>query len=90
VFGLDDGGAQQLMRATFTEESAGLHASYATHTTARDSYRAYLDGMAFLAGDNREMRTMSQASIADWLAQNRAAFARWRPAALALPGAGAP
>jgi hypothetical protein len=54
-----------------------VHASAATHATARDSYRKYLDGMPFVSGENLEMRTMAKATVPDWLARNRRAWARW-------------
>lgn len=76
-FGLSRADARELMRRTFTEESEGLHASFATHSTARDSYKAYLDGMEHVDATNREMTIMGQASIADWVTTTRRAFARW-------------
>jgi hypothetical protein len=86
AYGLAPADAQQLLRRTFTEESPGLHASAATHATARDSYKTYLDGLPFVDAVNREQRITAQASVADWLATNRRAFSRWRPPApLALP-----
>lgn len=76
-FGLDGREARELMRRTFTEESEGVHASFETHRKARDSYRAYLDGMPFVDAGNREMTLMGEASVADWVTTNRRRFARW-------------
>lgn len=78
-FGMDEGGAREMMRAIFTEESDGLHESFRTHTTARESYKSYVDDMPYVTAENREMRRMGQASVAGWLATNRAAFQRWSP-----------
>lgn len=76
-FGLTAPDARELMRRSFTEESEGVHAAQATHQTARESYVAYLADLPGVVGGNREMRLMGRATIPDWLATNRAAFARW-------------
>lgn len=79
-FGLDHGDAMELLRRTFTEESEGVQASAQTHATARDSYKKYLEGMDFVTPENREMRLMSQATVADWVTRNRRAYQRWASA----------
>lgn len=76
-YGLSDGDARELLRRSFTAESEGLHASAATHAKARDAYRTYLDGLPFIDPVNAEQRITGQASVADWLAVNRRAFAAW-------------
>jgi hypothetical protein len=79
AYGLSGADARALMEATFTREHEGLHASAGTHAKARDSYMQYLDGLPFVDAVNLEQRVTRQASAQDWLARNRAAFARWTP-----------
>jgi hypothetical protein len=80
-YGLPPAEARALMRRTFTEESEGLHAAFATHGRARDSYRTYLDGLDFVDAEHREQRLLARTDVAGWLARNRAAYARWERAA---------
>ncbi len=79
AYGLAPADARDLMRRSFTAESEGLHASAATHAKARDSYKSYLDGLDFVDAVNREQRITARATVPDWLATNRRAFARWTP-----------
>lgn len=79
AYGLGAGEARALMEATFTREHEGVHAAANLHATARDSYKQYLDGLPFVDAVNLEQRITAKAGVADWLATNRAAFARWSP-----------
>ena len=56
VFGMDDHEARAMMAACFTRESEGLAASAQTHGVAAESYRAFVEPVAWLDGGNREMR----------------------------------
>jgi hypothetical protein len=81
VFGLDDGEARQMMTACFARESDGLAAAEQTHRTAAESYCAFVEPVTYLDAGNREMRLMRANSVQRYLARNRAALARFRPAA---------
>jgi hypothetical protein len=81
VFGFDDRDAREMMRRCFCEDSEGLQAAYATHRTAVDSYRAYVADMDHVSADNKAMRLMGRSTVAEYLADNRAALARFSPAA---------
>lgn len=81
TFGLDKGQALELMRRCFTEDSDGLQASYKTHATAVDSYKAYLADIGYVDKDNKEMRLMGRSDVSGYLARNRAAFRRFASAA---------
>jgi hypothetical protein len=47
---------------------------------AADSYRAFVEPVAWLDAGNREMSAMRKNSSARYLARNRRALARFRPA----------
>lgn len=81
VFGMDHGQAMQMLAACFTEESEGLHAAEETHRLAADSYCAFVEGVAHLNPQNKEMRLMRANSIERYLRHNRLALARFRPPA---------
>lgn len=80
IFGMDDGEALAMMEACFTRESDGLVSSVKTHLTAADSYCAFIEPVNWLDRANREMRVMRRNSTARYLARNRQALARFRPA----------
>lgn len=80
VFGMDDGEARAMMEACFARESDGLAASLKTHQVAADSYRAFVDPVAWLDKNNREMSAMRRNSAARYLAGNRRQLAGFRPA----------
>lgn len=80
VFGMDHGQALETMRACFTQESEGLTGAMKTHSTAADSYCAFIEPVTWLSGANREMRLMRENSAARYLARNRRELARFRPA----------
>jgi hypothetical protein len=79
VFGMDHGGAMEMMRACFTRESDGLAGTVKTHSTASDSYRAFIEPVAWLNRANRDMSLMRGNSVARYLARNRRELARFRP-----------
>jgi hypothetical protein len=79
VFGMDHGQAMQMLAACFTEESEGLHAAEQTHRLAADSYCAFVEGVAHLKPENKEMRLMRANNIERYLLNNRRALARFRP-----------
>ncbi len=77
VFGLDHGGALELMKACFTRDSEGLRASFQTHRTAVDSYKAYLADLAYVNRENKEMSLMSKSSVEGYLRTNRRELAKF-------------
>jgi hypothetical protein len=79
VFGMERAEALAMMQACFTCESDGYVASCNTHTTAVDSYRAFIEPVSWLESANRDMRFMRSNSIERTLARNRAALNRFRP-----------
>ncbi len=81
AFGLDDAGARLMLESCFARDNDGVQASYKTHREAVASYKAYLADLSHVSAHNKEMRHMSQSSVADYLARNRAALARFRPEA---------
>lgn len=77
VFGMSQKDAREMIRRCFTEESDGLHASYKTHRTALESYKAYVAPMEYVAAGNKEMSLMARASVERYLDTNRRAFRRY-------------
>ncbi|MEM6598014.1 MAG: P-aminobenzoate N-oxygenase AurF [Cyanobacteria bacterium P01_C01_bin.69] len=72
LFAMDNAAAQSMMRRCFTEPSEGLHQSAQTHREAASAYQAYIDPLDYVWPSNREMSTMSTASIERYLTvQNR-------------------
>lgn len=80
VFGMDHGQALEMMRACFTRDSDGLEWAAATHGTAADSYRAFVEPVAWLDRRNKDMRVMRGNSAAGYLSRNERALAAFRPA----------
>ena len=81
VFGMDHGQALAMMEACFARESDGLTEAVKTHSTAADSYCAFVEPVSWLEPANREMRGMRKNSPARYLARNRRALVRFRPPA---------
>jgi hypothetical protein len=80
VFGMDRAAALDMMEKCFARESDGLTGTVRTHSTAADSYRAFLGPVTWLDRANREMKIMRANSAARYLAHNRQALARFQPA----------
>jgi hypothetical protein len=76
IFGMDEAEAQAMINTCFTEESEGLHQSYQTHTTAMESYKAYLSTVDYAWTTNKEMSLMGANSIPKYLATQRRALNR--------------
>jgi hypothetical protein len=74
IFGMDKTEAQAMIHQCFTEESEGLHRSYQTHATARESYQAYLSNVDYAWASNKEMSLMGANSIPKYLATQRRAL----------------
>ncbi|MGH6608759.1 MAG: hypothetical protein ACRECQ_00735 [Burkholderiaceae bacterium] len=79
VFGMDHAQAMQMLTACFTQESDGFVAAAKTHSTAADSYCAFVEPVPYLDAGNKEMRTMRSNNIARTLRHNRWALSRFRP-----------
>ena len=77
LFGFDDRGAKEMIRRCFTEESEALDASFGTHRTAVESYKAYVADIDFVSDENKRMALMERASVDDYLKANRRAYARF-------------
>ena len=80
VFGMDHGGALEMMESCFARESEGLASTMRTHSTAADSYCRFLEPVSWLDRANREMSIMRVNSAARYLACNRRALDRFSPA----------
>jgi hypothetical protein len=81
VFGMDDGAARQMMWKCFAQENDGIRDSFRLHDQAIESYKAYLDPLAYVDHGNRTMSTMSGNSIDHYLAENRKALNGFHPPA---------
>lgn len=79
VFAMDHGEAIEMMRACFTRDSEGLEWAAATHRTAADSYRAFVEPVAWLNRGNKDMAVMRGNSAPRSLERNRRALAAFRP-----------
>lgn len=80
VFGMDRTEALEMMRATFTRDSDGLAGAQKTHGVAADSYRAFVEPVAWLDRGNRDMSFMRTNSVERYLSRNRRALAAFQPA----------
>jgi hypothetical protein len=78
VFGMEHGEALAMMRACFCCESEGLAAAARTHGTAADSYRAFVEPIAWLDRSNREMSVMRRNRAERYLARNKRVLERFR------------
>lgn len=76
---MTDSEAKDMMRKCFTEESEGLHRSYATHREAIASYKVYLEKVDYAWKSNKEMSLMSANSIHKYLATQNKAFSSFYP-----------
>jgi hypothetical protein len=79
LFGMDRGGALDMLQRCFTHESAGLSAAAKTHDTAADSYRAFVEPVHWLDGANRDMCHMRANNVRRYIEQNRRALAGFSP-----------
>lgn len=77
AFGLSRGESRAMIRRCFCEDNQAIQEAAKTHRTAADSYRQYLADLEYVSGHNKEMRLMGKASVENYLATNRAAFALW-------------
>ncbi|AFZ13090.1 hypothetical protein Cri9333_2218 [Crinalium epipsammum PCC 9333] len=74
IFSMTDSEAKDMMRKCFTEESEGLHRSYATQMEAIESYKVYLEKVDYAWKSNKEMSLMSANSIPKYLETQNKAF----------------
>ena len=74
VFGMSAAEAREMMQKCFGEETEGLRESFRVHDEAVQSYRAYLDPLAYVSRENHTMAVMSRNSIARHLETNRRAL----------------
>ncbi len=78
IFGMDHGGALQMMERVFGQESEGMHLSQKTHQTALVSYREYVSSLTHLDATNRDMKIMAGNSLERHLRVNRRALRTFR------------
>jgi hypothetical protein len=74
LFGMSAPEARAMMRKCFAEETEGLRQSFRIHDEAVESYKAYLDPLAYVSRENRTMKVMAANHIGRHLAQNRRAL----------------
>jgi hypothetical protein len=77
IFNMSDRDAKEMMKLCFTQESEGLHRSFATHQEAMSSYRVYVDNLDYLWLKNREMSLMKGSSIQRYLKTQNREFRRF-------------
>jgi hypothetical protein len=70
-----------MMWSCFAEETEALRESFRVHDHAVESYRNYLEPLAYVSRENRTMAHMSRNSIDRYLATNRAALRQFRAGA---------
>ena len=80
VFGMDDAEARQMMRRCFCEENDGNHTSFKTLTTARESYRRFLDPLDYINSQNRDLSIMGRTTLENYLKTNRRAMSAFKGA----------
>ena len=76
-FELCDREAKEMMRLCFTQPSEGLHQSYQTHKEAATAYQAYIAPLDYVSSQNRQMTTMTAASIERYLAKQQQRLPRF-------------
>jgi len=69
-FGMTDSEAKDMLRQCFAIENEAIHQSFALHRTAVESYKAYVDSIAYLAAGNHAMTVMSGNTISKYLERN--------------------
>jgi hypothetical protein len=79
VFGLPHDEAMEMLCRCFCRESEGLMEAAKMHEMAVASYRTYVEPIAYLQPDNREMRFMARNNIQSYLRRNQKALARFQP-----------
>ena len=79
AFGMDDADACEMIRKCFTLDSDGLQASYKTHRTAVESYRAYVSDLDYVNAANKSMSLMAQNDIGKYLKTANSRFLRFQP-----------
>jgi hypothetical protein len=80
AFGMDDADAREMIRKCFTQDSDGLQASYKTHRTATESYRAYVSDLDYVNAANKSMGLMAKNDIGKYLKTANRRFLRFQPA----------
>jgi hypothetical protein len=82
IFGMEAAEATRMLHRCFGEETEAMSASASSHETAIANYRAYVEKADVLYADNRDMARMAKSTIDKRLKINRAALARFTPAAV--------
>lgn len=71
IFNLSHREALEMMWKCFCEENDGVHHSFETFQTARESYIQYVSDLDYVSPINREMRIMQKTSVQSYLQENR-------------------
>jgi hypothetical protein len=77
-FGMSGPEARNLLYQCLAQENEGVHQAYQLHRTAVESYKAYVDPIAYLNYQNREMSLMGNNTIAQYLKQNALALNQFK------------
>jgi len=76
VFGMDEGGAREMLWKCFAEENQAVQDSFGVHQQAVHAYRKYLDPLDYVNRHNKTMAHMSRNTVPRYLAENRRALRR--------------
>lgn len=71
VFHMSHKEALEMMYQCFCVENEGVHHSFETFTTAKDSYIQYVSDLPYVNQANKEMRLMRKTTIQKYLEENR-------------------
>jgi hypothetical protein len=77
LFGMNAKEALEMTEKCFCREHDGFHVAAKYHKRAFNDNRNYVDGIEYLTPANRELRIMSEASLAKSMKNNRASFDRF-------------
>ncbi len=80
-FGMTDSEAKDMLYQCFSIENEAIHQSFSLHCMAVESYKAYVDSIAYLAAGNREMAVMGGNAISKYLERNVKALRKFKGAA---------
>ena len=70
--------AMQMMRRCFCEDNDAVHMSFATMNLAIESYKKFLDPLAYVNPQNKDLSLMRRMSIDKYLQTNRKALRRFK------------
>jgi hypothetical protein len=77
AFGMNDADARQMLEKCFTQENEGMHEAFQSHKKAQESYKTYVEKMAFVNSKNKAMSLMAKNSLEYQLSVNREGLRRF-------------